>query len=103
MMAMSIFRTPTGGTRQDWPWQAAMYPTSRSSPSGTTIAFELELTRKNFEVYGHHILPDLLRHYDFALYLATGDAYNAIVSARRDTLSSNEERKRIRIIRFDPE
>jgi len=72
-------------------------------PSGATIAFELELTRKNFEVYGHHILPDLLRHYDFALYLATRDAYNAIVSARRDTLSSNEERKRIRIIRFDPE
>ncbi len=72
-------------------------------PFGTTIGFELELTRKNFEVYGNHILPDLLRHYDFALYLATGDAYNAIVSARRDTLSSNEERKRIRILRFDPE
>jgi hypothetical protein len=72
-------------------------------PHKTTIALELELTRKRFETYQEIILPDLLRYYDYTVYLATGDAYDVVASARQKTLLTNEERKRIRIIRFDPE
>jgi hypothetical protein len=72
-------------------------------PPQTTIACELELTRKRFGTYQEIILPDLLRFYDYTVYLAIGDAYDAVVSARRKTLLTNEERRRIRILRFEPE
>ena len=71
-------------------------------PRQTTIALEVELTRKRFETYQEIIFPDLLRCYDYTLYLATRDAYDAVVSARREMLRSDEERKRIRILSFDP-
>jgi hypothetical protein len=71
-------------------------------PAGSRIAIEVELSRKNFEVYGSHYLPELLRLYDGAVYLAYGDAYDAVVAARRDLLSNNNDRKRIRIIQLKP-
>jgi hypothetical protein len=64
-----------------------------------TIAIEAELTQKNLERLGEGILPSLLRSYDFAWYFCESQSvYNAVVAARRDHLSSNEERKRIRIL-----
>lgn len=72
-------------------------------PPGARVGIEVELSRKSFEVYASHVLPQLLSLYDAALYLAAGDAYDAIVEARKTYLPSNEERKRIRIVRFEPE
>ena len=71
-------------------------------PVGSKVAIEVELSRKNFEVYGSHYLPELLRLYDGAVYFAYGDAYDAVVAARRDLLTSNDDRKRIRIIQLKP-
>jgi hypothetical protein len=69
-------------------------------PRGSRIAIEVELSRKRFEAYEQFILPDLLKFYDFALYFAYDDAYNAVVDARRKYLSSDDERRRIRIIKL---
>jgi hypothetical protein len=71
-------------------------------PVGSRIAIEVELSRKNFEVYASHYLPELLRLYDGAIYLAYGDAYDAVVAARRDLLSSHDDRKRFRVIQLKP-
>jgi hypothetical protein len=66
---------------------------------GQTISVEAELTQKNLERLGEGILPSLLRSYNFAWYFCESQSvYNAVVAARRDHLSSNEERKRIRIL-----
>ena|SRR5579883_262010 len=71
-------------------------------PVGSRIAIEVELSRKRFEAYRSHYLPELLRLYDGAVYLAYGDAYQAVVTARKELLTSNEDRKRIRIIQLKP-
>lgn len=71
-------------------------------PLQTTIGIELELQRKSFEIYQSIIFPDLLRCYDYTIYLATGDAYEAVITARRNLLQTDNERKRIRILRFEP-
>lgn len=72
-------------------------------PKGARIAIEVELSRKSFTIYSEHILPQLLQMYDAALYLTAGDAYDAVVEARKTYLSSDGERKCIRIIQFKPE
>jgi hypothetical protein len=71
-------------------------------PRGSRVGIEIELSRKNFEAYGSHYLPELLRLYDGAVYLAYGDAYDAVVAARQALLSSNDDRKRIRILKLTP-
>jgi len=53
---------------------------------------------KRFEAYEKFIFPDLLQFYDFVLYFATKDAYQAIVDAHRKYLPTNDQRRRIRII-----
>ncbi len=71
-------------------------------PIGSQIAIEVELSRKNFEVYASHYLPELLKLYDAAVYLAYGDAYDAVIAARRDLLNSHDDRKRFRVIQLKP-
>lgn len=71
-------------------------------PIGSRVGIEVELSRKNFEAYGSHYLPELLRLYDGAVYFAYGDAYDAIVAARQALLDSNDDRKRIRILKLTP-
>ena len=71
-------------------------------PTGAMIGIEIELSRKAFAVYHEHIFPDLLRHYDAALYLAVGDAYGALLEARKTFLANAVERRRIRILQFHP-
>lgn len=66
---------------------------------GQRIAVEVELSKKGFDRLGNGILPSLLRTYDFAWYFCGNDTvYQTIIKARRDYLSTNEERKRIRIL-----
>jgi hypothetical protein len=87
----------------DWSWEYARRDGSIDLlplPRGSRIAIEVELSRKRFEAYEQFILPDLLKFYDFALYFAYDDAYDAVVKARRDYLSSNDERRRVRIIQL---
>jgi len=85
----------------DWTWEF----TRRDGdidiillPRHSRIGIEVELSRKRFEAYEKFIFPDLLQFYDFALYFATKDAYQAIVDARRKYLPTNDQRRRIRII-----
>jgi len=62
------------------------------------IGVEVELSRKSYERLGTHVLPNLLKHYDFVWYFCLQEAYDAVVAARRDYIQTNEERKRIRIL-----
>ena len=85
----------------DWTWEF----TRRDGdidiiplPRHSCIGIEVELSRKRFEAYEKFIFPDLLQFYDFALYFATKDAYQAIVDARRKYLPTNDQRRRICII-----
>jgi hypothetical protein len=85
----------------DWTWQFERRDGDIdliSLPRGSRIAIEVELSRKGFAVYEQFILPDLLQFYDFALYFATKDAYQAVVEARRKYMQTNDQRRRIRII-----
>jgi hypothetical protein len=67
--------------------------------AGQRIAAEIELSRKGFARLGNGILPSLLRSYDYAWYFCGNqEVYQTVVAARRDYLSTNEERKRIRIL-----
>lgn len=72
--------------------------------AGQRIAIETELTRKGLERLGKGILPSLLRTYDFAWYFCqTQTVYQTIIDARSNYLTSNEERKRIRILLLEEE
>ena len=87
----------------DWTWQFVRRDGDIdviSLPRGSRIAIEVELSRKRFEAYEKFILPDLLEFYDFALYFATKDAFQAVVDARRKYLPANDQRRRIRIIQL---
>lgn len=67
--------------------------------AGQRVAVEVELSRKGFARLGNGILPSLLSHYDFVWYFCGNDeVYQTIIKARRDYLTTNEERKRIRIL-----
>ena len=88
----------------DWTWELPLRGGTIETipvPRGSCTGIEVELSRKSFERLGHHVLPDLLKHYDFALYFCLGDAYDAVVSARRDYLQTDDQRKRIRILRME--
>jgi hypothetical protein len=66
---------------------------------GQRIAIEVECSSKGPTRTGGKVLPSLLRHYDFAWYFCFGnDIYKTVIQARRDHLSSDEDRKRIRIL-----
>jgi len=85
----------------DWTWQFERKDGDIDIiqlPRGSRIAIEVELSRKRFAAYERFILPDLLKFYDFALYFATKDAYQAVVDARRNSLPTNDLRRRIRIL-----
>ncbi len=71
-------------------------------PAGARIAIEVELSRKAFAVYQEHIFPELLHQYDAALYLAVGEAYQALVEARKTFRASDAERSRIRLLQMYP-
>jgi len=89
---------------QDWTWQFERKDGDIDIiqlPRGSRIAIEVELSRKRFAAYERFILPDLLKFYDFALYFATKDAYQAVVDARRNSLPTDDLRQRIRILRLD--
>lgn len=88
---------------QNWTYPLTHETLTLQLPKGARVAIEVELSRKSFEIYEEHVMPQLLQMYDAALYLAVGDAYEAVVKARRTRLTSDEERKRIRIIQFTPE
>ncbi|GCE15327.1 hypothetical protein [Tengunoibacter tsumagoiensis] len=65
---------------------------------GQHVAIEIELTQKKFDRLGEHILPSLLNNYDFAwYYCGKKEVYDALVTARRAYLQTDEERKRLRI------
>jgi hypothetical protein len=67
--------------------------------AGQRVAVEVELSRKGFARLGNGILPSLLRNYDYAWYFCGNqEVYQTVIAARRDYLSTNEERKRIRIL-----
>jgi hypothetical protein len=54
----------------DWRWELPLRGGTIETirvPRGSRMGIEVELTRKGFERLGHHVLPDLLQHYDFAL------------------------------------
>ena len=69
-------------------------------PAGARIGIEVELSRKAFAVYHEHIFPDLLRQYDAALYLAVGEAYQALVEARKTFRASDADRRRLRLLQM---
>ncbi len=88
----------------DWTWELPLRGGTIETipvPRGCRAGIEVELSRKGFERLGHHVLPDLLEHYDIALYFCFGEAYDAVVSARRDYLQTDDQRKRIRILRLE--
>ena len=89
---------------QNWTWQFERKNGDIDIiqlPRGSRIAIEVELSRKRFAAYERFILPDLLKFYDFALYFATKDAYQAVVDARRNSLPTDDLRRRIRILRLE--
>lgn len=68
---------------------------------GQRIAIEVELSRKNFERYELEVFPDHLQHFTTVWYFCTPDAYNAVVTARRDRLKTEEQRARIVIRKLE--
>lgn len=68
---------------------------------GQRIAIEVERSRKD-NARLNFILSDLLAHYDFAWYFCLSErVYQALIAARRDGLTSDEERRRIRILMLE--
>lgn len=67
---------------------------------GYRIGIEVELSRKSYDRLATHVLPSLLEHYDYVWYFCLQDAYQAVVSARRDYVQTDQERKRIRILKL---
>ncbi len=71
---------------------------------GQTVAIEEELSCKGSERLGKGILRSLLSQYDFAWYFCHDEEiYNKVIAARRDYLRTDDERKRIRILRIEKE
>jgi hypothetical protein len=68
---------------------------------GSRIGIEIELSRKSYERLATHVLPSLLEHYDYVLYFCLQEAYQAVVMARRDYVQTDQERKRIRILKLN--
>ena len=69
---------------------------------GQRIAVEVELSRKNFQRYERVVFPSHLEHFAAVWYFCkVPDAYNAVVTARRDRLKTDEQRARISIRKLE--
>ena len=66
--------------------------------SGQKIAIEVELSRKDYLRLDERIFPSLLEQYDFVWYFAEPAARKALYTARGEHLSSEEDRRRIRLM-----
>lgn len=69
---------------------------------GQRIAVEVELSRKTFQRYELQVFPSHLEHFAAVWYFCkVPDAYNAVVTARRDRLKTDEQRARISIRKLE--
>lgn len=65
------------------------------------IGIEVELSRKDYQRLDERILPSLLEQYAFVWYFAEPAARQAVYTARGQHLSSEEDRRRIRIMSLE--
>ncbi len=66
--------------------------------AGQILAIEVECTQKSDQRLAE-ILPDLLVHHEYVWYFClTPTIKQAVADARRDALTDNEQRRRVRIL-----
>lgn len=69
--------------------------------AGQIIGIEVECSVKSTARLAQ-ILPDIVAHLDFVWYFClTPSVHQAIASARRDALTDNEQRRRVRILKLE--
>jgi hypothetical protein len=72
-----------------------------SISAGERIAIEVELSRKNFTKYARVVFPDHINRFTAVWYFCAPDAYNAVITARRNWVDTDEQRAHISIRRLE--